>query len=397
MIEDSKAKIQPLWTKSFFLVMTVSFLMFTSMYILLPTLPGYAVKLGGDEKVAGLIIGLYTVAALAVRPWVGNLLDRRGRKVVLIPGIAVFILSSLAYNWISAVWLLLAFRLLHGVGWGATTTSTGTISADVIPAPRRAEGMGYAGISMTLAMAVGPALGLYLVKDYSYTLLFMVSGAIALAALVVSFFINYEGIKGHGKTAGEKGPLIEKTAVPPALVLFFITLTYGGVITFLPQYAKFRGIENIGLFFTVYALILFISRPITGKLADRFGSGPILVPGIFFVAGALVTLVYAKSLGMFLFSGVLYAIGFSAVQPVLNALTISLAPIQRRGAANATIFSSMDLGIGLGAVILGVLSENFGYAAMYGVSAAFPLVALVVYFVSLKGKMAQLQEKGEIS
>ncbi|MHB8072734.1 MFS transporter [Desulfosporosinus fructosivorans] len=381
-----------IWNKTFFLIMLVSFLMFLSMYMLLPTLPLYAQTLGGNETVAGTIVAVFTLSAVLVRPWFGNLLDRKGRKLILIIGVGIFFVSALAYNLVFSIITLLVLRVVHGIGWGASTTATGTIASDVIPAVRRSEGMGYYGISATIAMSLGPALGLYLVEYRSYSVLFTGSAILAALGLVGSFFINYEiprKVQVEVKVPLVKGVILEKTAIPPAVVLFFITLTYGGIVSFLPSYATYRGVENIGIFFTVYALVLLLGRPIIGKLADRYGAQKFLVPGILMIATALLILVKASSLPMFLLVGVVYGLGFGTVQPILNALVISLSPPERRGAANATFAVAMDLGIGIGAVMLGFLAQKMGYEYMYGCSAIFALLALVMYFALLRKKLPQ--------
>ncbi|GAB6152128.1 MFS transporter [Desulfosporosinus burensis] len=379
-----------IWNKTFFLILVVSFCMFLSMYMLLPTLPLYAQTLGGNETVAGTIVALFTLSAVLVRPWFGNMLDRKGRKVILLIGVSIFLVSVLAYHLAFSIITLLALRVVHGVGWGASTTATGTMASDVIPAVRRAEGMGYYGIAATIAMSLGPAMGLYLVEYSSYSVLFTGSAILAALGLAGSFFINYETPRINSQKAGvplTKGVILEKTALPPALVLFFITLTYGGIVSFLPSYAHYRGVENIGMFFTVYALVLLFGRPIIGKLADRYGARKFLVPGILLIATALLLLVMATSLPMFLLVGVVYGLGFGTVQPILNALVISLSPPERRGAANATFAVAMDLGIGLGAVLLGFLAQKMGYVYMYGSSAIFALLALVMYYTLLRKKL----------
>ncbi|AFQ45018.1 MFS transporter [Desulfosporosinus meridiei] len=390
MIKANPSQNEQIWSKTFFLILLVSFLMFLSMYMLLPTLPLYAQSLGGNETIAGTIVGIFTLSAVLVRPWFGNLLDYRGRKLILIIGIAIFLVSVLAYNLAYTIIFLLTIRAVHGIGWGASTTATGTMASDVIPAARRAEGMGYYGIAATIAMSLGPALGLYLVKNNSYSLLFAGSAILAGLGFIGSFFINYETSpkrQAKKKDPRVKGVILEKTAIPSALVLFFITLTYGGIVSFLPAYAGFRGVDNIGIFFTVYALVLLLGRPIIGKLSDKYGPRRFLVPGILMLVAALVLLSMASSLSMFLLVAVVYGLGFGTVQPILNALVITLSPPERRGAANATFAVAMDLGIGLGAVILGFIAQELGYVYMYGSSVIFALLALVMYFSFLRKKL----------
>lgn len=390
MLEAKPVTEDQIWNKTFYLILFVSFLMFLSMYMLLPTLPLYAQTLGGNETVAGTLVGIFTISAVLVRPWFGNLLDQRGRKVILIIGASILLVAVLAYHLAFSIITLLALRVVHGVGWGASSTATGTMASDVIPAVRRTEGMGYYGIAATIAMSLGPALGLYLVKYSSYSALFTGAALLAAVGLVGSLFINYElsrESRPRTKIPSVKGVILEKTAIPSAVVLFFITITYGGIVSFLPAYANYRGIENIGMFFTVYALVLLFGRPIIGKLSDRYGARKFLVPGIITIATALLLLTQASSLPIFLLVGVVYGLGFGTVQPILNALVISLSPPERRGAANATFATAMDLGIGLGAVTLGFLAQKIGYVYMYGSSAIMAMLALVMYYALLRKKL----------
>jgi MFS family permease len=393
MIKTNPIPGAKIWTRPFILILAVSFLLFLSMYMLLPTLPIYAQTLGANETIAGTIVGLFTISAVLVRPFFGNLLDRRSRRSILITGIVILLVSVLAHTLAFFIAILLVLRVAHGVGWGASTTASATIASDLVPADKRAEGMGYYGVASTIAMAIGPALGLYLIGSGNFKILFFSSAIIAALGLAGAFFLNYEKklqIAKAARVQATRGVIIERTALPPSLVLLFVTVTYGGIMTFIPLYANTRGVENIGLFFTVYAVVLLVSRPLIGRLADRFGGYKFVAPGILLVAAALLLLGQARSLPLFLISGVVYGIGFATVQPVLNAAMISLAPIERRGAANATFSVAMDLGIGLGSIILGLVVQNAGYAFMYGSSAIFALAALIVYFSVLHKKLIKV-------
>jgi MFS family permease len=381
-----------IWNRNFILNLAVTFSLFLSMYMLLPTLPIYARTLGGNETIAGTIVGLFTLSSVLVRPLFGNLLDRQGRKLILITGIIISIIAILAHNLAFHLVTLMVLRVIHGIGWGASTTATLTIASDLIPAEKRNEGMGFYGISSIIAMSLGPALGLSLL-NYSFSMLITASTILAALGLFVTFFINYEKsqnkIVRKAETRPGKVVIFEKTAIPPALVLLFITLTYGGIVSFIPLYAGNRGIQNIGLFFTVYAIVLLISRPLIGRLADRYGGRKFVAPGILLIAAALVLLVKADSLPLFLLSGIVYGLGFATVQPILNAVVVSLAPPERRGAANATFSTAMDLGIGIGSILLGFIVQKAGYEYMYGISAIIPLLAIAIYYLTLYRKLAR--------
>ncbi|MEG6585287.1 MFS transporter [Dendrosporobacter sp. 1207_IL3150] len=380
---------QKLWTKDFLLVILANFLVFTSMYMLLPTLPLYAQYIGGSQSMAGLIVGAFTLAAVLFRPWFGNMLDSTGRKNVLMLGVAIFTLTTAAYSISSIIVILLSVRLLQGIGWGATTTATGTIASDVIPPARRSEGMAYFGMASTIAMSVGPALGLYLTSHSSYTVLFMLATILSLLCFVTAVFINYEKPAKTINKSVIKGVIIEKTAVIPSLILLVIALTYGGIITFLPAYAAYRGVSDIGIFFTTFALSLLITRPLMGKAGDRYGFSVVLLPGMLFLGAALIQLITASSLADFLIAAVFYGFGFGAVQPILNAITITLAPPERRGAATATFMSAMDTGIGVGAIIWGLVAEKFGFTYIFSGSTFLIIVALILYIFLLHSKLSQ--------
>jgi MFS family permease len=266
-----------------------------------------------------------------------------------------------------------------------------TVASDVIPAAKRAEGMGYYGVASVAAMSLGPALRLFLIKSTTPSTLFITASVVAAVGLGASLLVSYEKspevIARRAAIRPTRAVVLEKTALPPSLVLLFITLTYGGIISFIPLYAGSRGVQNIGLFFTVYAIVLLFSRPLIGRLADRLGGRWFLPPGILVIVVALVLLTRANSLTLFLLCGAIYGLGFAAVQPILSALIVSLAPPERRGAANATFAIAMDLGIGLGSILMGFIIQKLGYESMYGISAIFAGVALVVYYALLRKRM----------
>ena len=153
---------EKLLTRNFILTSLSTFTIFTSFYFLLVTLPEYITQLGGSESEVGLIIGVFTISAVLLRPFIGREVDRRGRKIILLAGTAVFLISMLLYSYTTSVLSLLLLRVLHGIGWGAATTAASTLIADIAPPSRRGEAMGVFGISSNVAMAIGPILSFVL-------------------------------------------------------------------------------------------------------------------------------------------------------------------------------------------------------------------------------------------
>lgn len=377
--EAKVVNLPKLWTRDFTLICLATFFIFCGFQILMPVLPKYVQYLGADERVVGLVSGIFTISALLSRPFVGRELDRGGRRKLYLWGLGIFFFAVLGYLWAPTIIILMTFRLIHGVGWAGASTAAGTIVADIVPAARRGEGMGYYGMASTLAMAIAPALGLTLLVKYDFSLVFILSLILTAGAFLIGRTIN---IKTYDHPeAKKKAALFDKRALKASLVMFFMTFSYGGMVTFLPLHAQEQGIENIGPFFTIYALGLLITRPLAGKYYDRKGPTLVVVLGMTAMFAGTFILGQSNTLAIFLVCGFLYGIGFGAVQPTLLALALQGVEPQRRGAINGTIFTFFDLGIGLGSVVLGFLAKAMGYSLMYSLASIAPLVGLALFFL----------------
>lgn len=376
-----------LWTKNFILIMLVNLLVFVSFHMLLPSMPVYVQYLGATEDIVGLVMGIFTVTAVGLRPFVGRALDTKGRKVVYFFGLIIIILSILAYGFVPSVALLLVLRLTHGIGWGAATTAAGTIATDVIPKQRLGEGMGFYGLTSVISMAIAPAIGLQIIKSWGFTNLFYTSTLLAILGAIAALFIKYYRVyPPQAEKSGEKPALFEKTAYKPAVIVFFIALTYGAVVTFIALYAGQFKIENIGIFFTAYALTLLVSRPFFGKMADKKGFDCVMIPGIICVGLTMIILFFAQNLYFFIAAAICYGIGFGAVQPSLQAMAVFNIPPQRRGAANGTFMSGFDLGIGIGSMLWGFIAKFTGYSTMYLLAVIPVIIAFFLYLFMSKKK-----------
>ncbi|GAB7387148.1 MFS transporter [Bacillaceae bacterium] len=382
-----------LWTKAFVMTTLANFFLFVSFQMLIPTLPVYVQENGGDEFAIGLVIGLFTVSALITRPFAGKFLDTVGRRKMLVAGLFIFILSIAGYSLTATVLLILGIRIIHGVGWGLSTTTFGTIVSDIVPAKRRGEGMGYFGLSTTLAMALAPLFGIWLMKAFGFSRLFWTAVGLAVIALLLSQTIvfpePFRGAERKGKVPLWYG-LIEKKALFPSMLVLLLGVTYGGIVGFITLFGREAGIDNVGWFFLGNALMVMIVRPLAGMVYDRKGHVWVLLPGGFFVLAGLLLLSYTTSMAMLLSASVLYGIGFGAVQPSLQAWVIDRVSPDRRGAATGTFFSAFDLGIGAGALLLGGIAKVANYAQMY----RWSTVVVVLYVIVYAGYLYKMRRYG---
>lgn len=361
--------------------MTVGmFFLFTAFYMLLPTLPLFIKQMGGNEAQVGLAAGAFMLTAVIFRPFVGGLLDRFGRRPFIVWGLLLFTLAMYMYDWIGGIVVLMGLRILHGTSWAFSTTAIITAITDMIPSARRGEGMGMFSMAMTVAMAIGPMFGIWVTENLSYHALFLFAALLSAAALLLTFGAK---MPFRPQPGARKIELFEKSVLPIMASVFFLYIAYGGITTFVPLLANSIKV-NSGAFFLAYAATLALIRPIAGKLSDRHGETFVIVPALVITISALIVLSYSTGLFGVLVSAVLYGIGFGSVQPALQAATIRLARPDRKGVANASLLTATDLGIGLGAIMLGWVSQYMSYQVLFTVSAVSVALSLLMFTFFVK-------------
>lgn len=397
---EQSPKNEKLFTKNFVLTSLSTFAIFTSFYFLLVTLPIYILQLGGSESEIGFIIGVFTISAVLLRVFIGQEINRRGRKNVLIAGTGVFLLSMLLYNYTTTVTTLLLLRLLHGIGWGAATTAASTLIADIAPTSRRGEAMGIFGIASNVAMAIGPILSILVLNASDFPTLFTAGAVIAFVSLLLILPIS-ETVVIHPKT-----PRFSKEAFFPSAIMFTVTVTYGSIMSFIAVFTQKQGI-NPGTFFsayaarygipysgsdlaaaaflTVFAITLILVRALAGKLSDIKGRKFVIIPGMILITLGLWILSISNSLLIFLAAALLYGLGFGFVHPTMMALLVDFVSERGRSAAMATFSAAFDLGIGTGSIVLGIVLQFFGFKVMYLLSGLIVLIG-TIWFIAVNDK-----------
>ncbi len=380
--------MERLWTKSFVLLTLSMLFLFTGFYFLLPTFPIFVRQLGANETQIGIAAGLFTLAAVVFRPIVGELIDRYGRRAFVIWGLVFFIVSIYAYEWVGGLLVLFVLRIVHGMSWAFSTTSISAATTDIIPASRRGEGMGWFGMAMTSAMAIGPLLGVWIMEHFSFHTLFLTAAILSAIALTLA-----ASNRMPYRVSNQKRRIVffEKPLLPIMALIFFLTVSYGGITTFLPLFAESLSV-NAGLFFLIYAIMLTLIRPVAGIISDKYGETVVILPALAVTASAMIVLAFsAGPVGIFA-AAVLYGIGFGSAQPSLQAAALHLADPQRKGAANASFLTAFDLGIGLGSILLGAVSQLMGYSQLFLLSAFSIAIALII-FTPIVGRMLKNQRE----
>lgn len=355
----------------------------TGFYFLIPTLPVYIVDvLGAGPGMVGYILAVYTLSAMIIRPFIGYSLDAFGRKWIYLLSFFTFAamlgLYTIAYTFI---WLM-ALRFMHGFTWGAATTSSSTIVVDLVPAPRRGEGIGIYGLSFTLAMAIGPVIALAIMGEGNYKLMFLSSMLIALAGFLMVLLVKFPVYKKpEGSSRISFNKVIEPRALPMALIMLIFGLTYGGLMSFITLYAKEYSVGQAGIFFSVFAVGIAVTRLVSGRIFDRKGPSLLMLTGLLAGAAGFFILGTMTVFSGFILAAILVGVCMGVVMPTLQTMANNVVEPQRRGAANATFITAFDIGIGGGSMLLGLLAEFTSLKSMYLASAGIMIAAVLFFFM----------------
>jgi MFS family permease len=364
---------EPLFTARFFVMCGFSFTVFVSAFLLFPTAPFRILELGGGEGAAGLFLGFLTYASAVSAPFTGALADRIGRRRTLIAcslGIAAF---SAIYALTPGYRLLLGLVPLHGVLWSALLTASAAHTTDIIPESRRAEGIGYWGLSTILAVAFAPSLGFALLRMGWAA----VCGACAaLNLLMAGIALALREVRPPEGDGLPEGRLVEWRVVVASGALFLYSFGYGGLTSFVALYASANGVSPRGLYFTLLALTIIATRPISGPLADRVGHVRVFVPCLVLITAGLALLALGGSLPLLAASALIFGAGFGTAYPTYAAWVLQHASRQRRASAFGAILAAFDTGIGTGSIASGVLIERYGFRASFALSALLASLAL---------------------
>ena len=372
-----------LWNRNYCKVMVANFTLFFAFYVLTPLLPLYLSEhFGATKDVIGLVLSGYTITALLFRPFSGYVVDAFPRKTVLMISFGAFAIFFAGYLAASTLLLFTIVRTLHGGPFGALTVSNSTVAIDVLPSSRRTEGIGYYGLSNNLAMAIAPTVGIFIYKfTASFELLFWLALLVACLGWLVDATVTLpskEIVRNKTKLSMDRFFLVRGWLLGLNMVAF--GFSFGVLSNYLAIYGKeVMGITGgTGTYFMLCSVGLILSRLQGGKalregrLTFNAGSGMVisLVGYTLFILmptlAQLSIVNYQLSIALGYYgSALLIGLGNGHMWPAFQNMTINVARNNQRGTANSTILISWDIGMGLGILVGGVISELLGYGAAF--------------------------------
>jgi MFS family permease len=360
-----------------------TFTVFLSEFQLLPAAPFRILEMGGSTFASGLFLGFLTYASAFSAPFTGSIADRIGRRKTLLIASAVATACALGYALVPHYRWLLVLVVVHGVFWSALLSASSAYLTSLLPERRRAEGIGYWGLSSIAAVAVAPPLAFWLMRHGGWPAVCYVCAGLNVLMGAIAWTIEEAPHAAHAADEGAPHkPLLESRVLALSLTLFLYTFGYGAITSFSAVYADAIGVSPKGIYLTTLAIIILFTRPLSASLADRVGYRRIFVPCLGLITAGLAALAVLRgSRTSLIASAIIFGLGFGTAYPVFVAYVMRDVHARRRGAAFGAILAAFDTGIGTGSTIVGWLIQRFDFATAFGAAAALSALAMPYFLI----------------
>jgi MFS family permease len=372
------------WNRDFLLALSGYFFLFmaVSLFFLLPVV---LARFGPRQSQIGLIMGVHSVVAIAIRPLFGRMIDVRGGRRLAVLGLLVLMFATPFFHLVhDAGWLPLLLRALTGLGWGISMTATIAMCSDLAPVERLALSMGVIGIAGLVANALGPLLAEEIIRRfgagwlYNASVLFLVAALACLLATREIVKPEKEG-RGGGLSVLKTVPWV-LAAVVSAMPVFHGAIR-GAMIYFIAVFGKSVGIGRVGPFFLVFSLAAILTRFGLGDLSDRHGRKKIILPAALIIVGNLFLIAQVRSFALLLVTGFIGGLGQGLIFPALSTYIIDFLGRENKGLAISLYLSLFDVGMGIGSPFFGWMSDLAGYRWMYRIAGLFLLASTAVFML----------------
>ncbi|EHT8102567.1 MFS transporter [Staphylococcus pseudintermedius] len=370
--------------KNYIFNFLVSFFVYFAMYLLIVVIAQYAIqRYDVSTGVAGLITGIFIVGALIGRFVGGRYIHEVGPKRLLMIGLVLFIITQCFYFIEGSLIFLFVTRFLNGMALAIATTATGTIVPLIAPVERRGVAISLFSLSLVIGAAIGPFLGLYLAGIYPTFVLFTVCLIVAILAFIFALFLKVN-VKMADQQSDHQGfhisQFISVPAIPIALVVLICGLGYASVLSFLQLYAVEINLTAVArYYFIFYAITSVFTRPFVGRILDRFHENWVAYPALVIFGVGILILAIAHSGWALLLSGALVGIGYGSMTAVGNVVAVKVSREDQVGLATSTFFIGLDVGVGFGPALLGMILPAIGYRMMYVAIGIILLLCIILY------------------
>lgn len=369
------------------LVMAASFLFMFSVMFVTPLINGYALSLGADSILAGIITGSMSIVSIFLRPIAGNLVDLYSKYCLSLIGGILILIGVSGYWLVNTSGLLILFRLINGTGFVLATICMTTWLAFLVPRRFVGEAMGFYGLMNALAMAVAPliAINSYKVIGYRYSMMIA-----SLAAVIMLIMIKF--VKNHAIPQNKLSlknikhiRIIQKDTIPVALLMLFFSIPYFATQADLVEYVAMRKLSaSVGYFFLIYALSLLIIRIWLKRFFDTIAFGFWFWLSLIAMIIFLISMAFMKNNFIMLIAAVALSIGYGVIYSINQTTALLLSPLDQQGLASSTVYLGLDLGMASAPILGGIIASTIPHFYFYPIMLIMVPFVLVIYFIYRK-------------
>ena len=393
-------KKETIWSFSYFALLIMNFVGGMGQMVGGTILPLYARDLGVTAGTVGIIVGAFAISALAIRPFAGPAMDSFPKKPLLLGSFLIMCITTLLYPLATNVVLLFLVRFFYGLGLGCTGPLGLAMVAELVPMSRLASGISIYALSYSVSQAIGPAFGLWCKDAVGYNPTFLLSGALIGVSCILIALMKFPERDNRPPFQLKLDRMVSKEALIPTAIVFLMAISFTCTGAFMAIYGDLRGISEIGLYFTVYAVCLLATRPVFGRIADTKGVSTVLIPAILAFALSYILVGFADDLPLFLVAAAIAACGYGVASPLVQSVMVKVVPDERRGAGSNTMYFGIDAANLVGPVIGGFViellipisgSEVAAYSNMWFVM-LIPIALALVFYLMTRERLQRLQE-----
>jgi len=399
-IYNSWTPPETIWNPMFISIFIVNMALNFSQQMSNSQLSLYAKSLNSPANQIGSLMSMFAVTALIFRFVSGPAMNAYSRKKLLIMAMCCMLVAYLGFAFspslsfitgLETITWLKCFRLIQGIGNAFGNSCCLTIVSDALPKKQFTTGMGYYACAQVVSQAIGPSIGELLKNLFGFETTYILVSATMLVCILISIFAIKLAPRKPEKFRLTIKNMIAKEALIPASITFLIALGFTSINSFLLVYAEERGITGASLFFTVYALCMLVTRPLIGKLTDRYGFVKVSIPAVLATSCSLVLIGVSSNLFMLLLAAAINSCGYGALQPALQSLCMKSVIPERRGSASSTNYIGMDSATIIGPSICGVIAAQLGYTPLMWAAMAVPCLASILFILATRKQISSIE------
>ncbi len=385
-----------IWNRNFVLLFLTNLLVLAAFYASIPIIPVYCQEIGITGSKVGIVLTAMSVATILFRPVAGYLLDNFNRYRVYLIFLALFCLAFPAFLAFPIFGLLVVVRLYMGAVYSVCGSATMTLASDVLPPMKITEGISRFAFTISIGMAVGPYVGIQVQNHLNSKTSFMTVFAISVAALVCVSCCRIKYPKVQRKKFALKDS-IYKPALPFMCNMMFLMIPYGAVIAYSSILAQEKGLTAVIPYFYICLVAgMLTSKLSTQRMIDAGRHRVLVYASLVVLVVTMASYVFLNTGVHLLIAGYFFGLGYGILQPLFQSFVTGTTPTPKRGVANATYLLSYDIGIGIGALLMGFMQETIGLTTGFALTAIAYVVGGIVYMTYVEKYYHKLRSGGSV-